>query len=1125
MNFQYGIKLKMRSFVTGKWLSSRQGLIKYLVCFFSSLVVFFSNSFATDHNSMLKPQLSVKEINSENTDAALIVGNFEQITSEQGKEVVIPLKLNKAPIGDIIVFCRSKNPNEGKEITERVVFEIQEWQKSKQCRIKGQDDFVADGNQKYLVEITIKSQKDLEYNRLPAIYREIVNLDDDKPSIVAPKIHGITSENGDAAPISFHLSSRPTADVRIPIKTDNPNEGIPKQTEILITTENWKKRHQVLVIGQDDSMADGSVVYRISGGPAVSDDPLYNGLVSEFVTLTNKDNDQASFLISPSAKFTSEDGKEATLSVRLQSKPLKPVILTFNSSKLTEGDCQPRQIKFDPSNWKVPQKVRVFGLNDLISDGDQTYEIHVSPINSIDKLYRTLDSKTLSFLNKDDDQAKIVVFKNQVETSESGGLAKLKIKLTSKPTAEVTLNIRTSDPTEGRPLLNRITFNENDWFLEKTIAVIGVDDNNVDGDQPYSLMIGKAETEDKNYSKIIVENIEMVNRDNELAGFQYKIDNTNLSESGTVANLLLKLSAKPADSVFVRVNSTDPTEAETAPNEILFLPEKWNTFQKVEVKSVKDDIVDGDKKFKILVKGETKDKNFSSEPLKIEFSNQDINTYNFIYELNDAITSEDQKSTELKIKLNSNPGKELKLRLLSADPGEGKAEPDMLVFNQHNWQIFQSVLVKGQDDDIQDGDVPYTLKVFAENEEESGFGRQPPLEIQLINKDNDQAGIEVEMVSDEVFEKEGYATFSIVLKSEPTSSVVFIFATSDDSEAAMADHHAAFFSHNWNKKQLIRVKGVSDYIVDGSQKFQVTSLGAISKDLYYNKMAFPSLTMMCHDQDQPGFFVGGVQGQASEDGGKAFFNLKLTTIPEEPVKINLTSSDENEGEVSPKSLVFDRMNWQQGHDVTVTGLDDGKKDGDTEFFIQFTESESEDLAYKGLSHEPLQLTNLDNKDKAFGLIFSQFAFQESIKDKVDGSTAMGLSYETVYSQYLDLNMKFYNVSANGSSTVRKYQVDNPMAYKLDYTGLAFGSNFALWRKFIKTQLKGGIELAYWNLESENQFSGYKSSNDGISMGVYAGLGGDINLWRSMIISMDYSYHYISRGLANSQIVLGLKYSI
>lgn len=98
----------------------------------------------------------------------------------------------------------------------------------------------------------------------------------------------------------------------------------------------------------------------------------------------------------------------------------------------------------------------------------------------------------------------------------------------------------------------------------------------------------------------------------------------------------------------------------------------------------------------------------------------------------------------------------------------------------------------------------------------------------------------------------------------------------------------------------------------------------------------------------------------TESGGSATFQLVLDAAPWADVIIGLSSSDEGEGIVSPASLTFTPANWSEPQTVTVTGVQDGVADGDTDYVILTAAAISDDAAYQGWDPADVSVTNLDD---------------------------------------------------------------------------------------------------------------------------------------------------------------------
>ena len=96
-----------------------------------------------------------------------------------------------------------------------------------------------------------------------------------------------------------------------------------------------------------------------------------------------------------------------------------------------------------------------------------------------------------------------------------------------------------------------------------------------------------------------------------------------------------------------------------------------------------------------------------------------------------------------------------------------------------------------------------------------------------------------------------------------------------------------------------------------------------------------------------------------ENGGSASFSVSLESPPSNPVKIDFTSGDTSEGIVSPTSVGFNKNNYNDSVEITVTGVADGIQDGDVLYQV-FGLSSSKDPAFDGLEMSAVSITNIND---------------------------------------------------------------------------------------------------------------------------------------------------------------------
>lgn len=104
-----------------------------------------------------------------------------------------------------------------------------------------------------------------------------------------------------------------------------------------------------------------------------------------------------------------------------------------------------------------------------------------------------------------------------LKTTEAGGKATYAIALTSQPTADVTINLASSDSTEGT-VTPSLTFTAANWDTPQTVTITGVNDNAKDGDVAYKITSTITST-DSTYAALnpstVLPDVSVTNEDND----------------------------------------------------------------------------------------------------------------------------------------------------------------------------------------------------------------------------------------------------------------------------------------------------------------------------------------------------------------------------------------------------------------------------------------------------------------------------------------------------------------------------------------------------------------------------------------------------------------------------------
>ena len=104
-----------------------------------------------------------------------------------------------------------------------------------------------------------------------------------------------------------------------------------------------------------------------------------------------------------------------------------------------------------------------------------------------------------------------------LQTSEDGASDNFTVALKTKPTANVTIALQSSDATEGAVSKKTLTFTPVNWNVDQTVTVTGVNDSIVDGDQAYTIVTRPAVSNDPVYKGLDAADVTATNKDNDEA--------------------------------------------------------------------------------------------------------------------------------------------------------------------------------------------------------------------------------------------------------------------------------------------------------------------------------------------------------------------------------------------------------------------------------------------------------------------------------------------------------------------------------------------------------------------------------------------------------------------------------
>lgn len=675
-----------------------------------------------------------------------------------------------------------------------------------------------------------------------------------------------------------------------------------------------------------------------------------------------------SILVTPTAGLTTtEGGERAMFTIVLGSMPTANVTIGISSSDTSEGRVAPPTLAFTRTNWNAPQTVTITGVDDSDADGDVAYTIVTSPSVSADPDYLGIDANDVSVTNTDDESAGVTVTPvSGLTTSEGGSSATFSVVLHSEPSADVTVPITSSTTSEATVAPLSLTFTPTDWSAPQTVTITGVDDADLDGAQAFTILLGSCTSTDLNYNGFDPDDVSGTNLDDESGGILVTpVTGLSTSEGGASATFSIQLISAPGSDVMVPIASSDVSEGTLDAASIVFTAANWNVPRVVTVTGVDDGVSDGDQPYSIHVGASV-----SADLQYNGLLGSDVAVINIDDDMPGVlvtptlglITTEAGDAATFTVVLRSRPDFDVTFSVTSSDLGEGDVAPSTLTFTTLNWNTPQTVTVTGADDAIADGDQTYDAVVHVSASADTDYAALTDEVVEITNVDDETPSIIVSPTSGlTTTELGGTATFTIRLGSAPSASVLINLSSDTTAEGTVAPALVSFTSGNWNVPRTITVTGVNDAVDDGDRLFHIVTGAAVSADTNYSMLDASDVAVTNTDDDSAGVVVTPTTGLVTTElGASASFSIVLSSQPTGSVTIAVTSSNTNEGTVSPDFITFTTFNWNTLRTVTVTGVDDSIADGTIAYSVVNAVPATADMVYAAIDPADVSVTNTDN---------------------------------------------------------------------------------------------------------------------------------------------------------------------
>ena len=795
------------------------------------------------------------------------------------------------------------------------------------------DDNVADGN-KTLIATLSSITSGMATIGSPASSNIVIT--DNETAGFDLSVSSLTVAEGATSSFTIALNTQPTADVTVSVTSGDSSEVGLSSGSVVFTSVDWNTPKTIIVTGVADTLVDGTQVAQITLVGS-STDSNYHSSATGNVDVSVTDVSVGSLVLSPSSLNVAE-GATATFTVALGVRPLEDVTVTISSEDVDdEASFSTTSVVFTSSTWNVAQTITVTAANDTLVNGDQGYSIDLSASSDLSG-YEGV-SRSLAATTSDVSVGSLVLSPSNLSVAE-GSTATFTVKLSLRPTQDVTVSVISSDSSEASFSTTSVVFTSSTWNVAQEITVTAATDNLVDGDQGYSIDLSASS--DLSGYEGVSRSLAATTSDVSVGSLVLSPSSLSIAE-GSTATFTVKLSLRPTQDVTVSVISSDSSEASFSTTSVVFTSANWNDPQTITVTAATDTLVDGDQGYSIDLSASSGLSGYDGASRSLAATTSDADEANL--SISTASSSLTEASTTVTFTVTQSAPATVDTQVEYQITGTASAGSDytgslsgtaVIAAGATSSSFSRQIL----HDLVAEGDETLIVTLTSISAGVSSVSIGTPSSVTVTIRDNDDPGLSVS-VSSLTLTEGASSSFTVALTSQPTADVTvnLISSDSDASEGRLSASRLIFTAGNWNTAQTVTLSAVEEDVADGDQSYTITLTGSSTDPNYHNVSS--SIAAMTTDDDTAGTTLSTSRLSLAE-GSSGSFTVVLTSEPTSDVTFTVNSSDvAGEASFSTTSVVFTSSNWDTAQTITVSATADNLVDGDQGYTITLTGSSAD----------------------------------------------------------------------------------------------------------------------------------------------------------------------------------------
>ena len=870
------------------------------------------------------------------------------VTTESGGTATFEVKLDSEPTGNVVLGVASSDTDEGTAAPSALTFTPSDWSTAQTVTLTGVDDSppVADGSRNYTATLTVNQTdtQDSTYDALSARTVYARNRDNEF-GLAVGAVSGQATEAGGTATFTVALLTQPSAAVTVAVSSRDPGEGTISPQSLTFTTLGWNTARTVTVTGVQDTVDDGTATWAVRLDPS-SGDADYDALDSEDVSVTTTDDDGppgVSLSLNPAGIAESGAGNVSTVTARLShpSGAATTLTVTAVAGAFTAGAGADATIVIAAGATAGTDTALVTATDNTTDAPDRTATVTATVANARAAADSTVMAVTGAVLTiTDDDAAPTVTLSvNPTSVSENGGVATVTAVLShssSEPTT-VTVAAVSGLYTAGTDATIVIAAGET-ANASDTATVTATDDTIHQDTAGRSVTVTATPANGQGVGTVTGATLTLTD-DETRPTVTLVLAPDTIAENGGVSTVTATLSGASGEAVTVAVAAVPVSPATAADftlstaTTLTIAAGSTASTGTVTVTAVRDPDVSEPKRVRVTAA--------ASGGLGVADPPDEILTitdekYGLVLDPADGVrgqATEGGGTATFAVALLTRPSAPVTVAVTGLDATEGRVAPSVLTFATGNWGTAQTVTVTGTDDDTDDGDVSWKVRLDPSSGD-AGYAGLADAEVDVTTADDDgPPGVVLSLDPASIPENGGVTTVTAVL-THPSDADTTVTVTA--SPVASSGATEGDYTLDPSSNMIVIAAGsisdagtvtvaATDNDADAADKAVAVSGTAANARAATDgtAVAVTGAVLTIRDDDEKGFaFEPGGTVRVAVGNGAAAYAAKLTSRPTGTVTVRI-SPDDADLTVSPSVLTFTPSDWNGARTVTVTARPDG----------------------------------------------------------------------------------------------------------------------------------------------------------------------------------------------------------